>query len=64
MMIRVRDNTGIIWLVNALQCTFREIETEGHLRIYTPHETIRALVTMERVEAALIAGGVFRDLTK
>lgn len=64
MMIQVRDNTGILWLVNVMQCTFRESESAGQLYIYTPRETIRALVTMERVEAALIAGGVFRDLTK
>lgn len=64
MMIRVRDNTGVLWLVNVLQCSFREIETEGQLYIYTPRETIRAVVTMERVKEALINGGSFRDLSR
>ena len=64
MMIRVRDNTGILWLINVMQCTFREIETEGQLYIYTPRETIRALVTMERVAEALSRGRPFYDLSQ
>lgn len=64
MMIRVRDNTGMQWLINATHCTFRNTECAGQLYIYTPRETIRALTTMEAIEEALIDGGAFRDLTK
>lgn len=64
MMIRVRDNTGMQWIINATHCTFRNTECTGQICIYTPREVIRAVVTLDAIEEALIIGGMFRDLTK
>lgn len=63
MMLRVMDNSGIAWIINSLNCTFRESETPGQVYVYTPRETFRAVTTLDRVEGAIICGEHFRDLT-